>query len=173
MKTILIAAGLLSAGLWVQPLAQAEGYASGRFVRENAAGGVSGGSGSAIRGPGGAGYRSRGYATDGQGNAAAGTGGAYRTPYGSGARAGVTTHSSDGTTSHESTGGASGTRGRFYSHGSSSYNPETGLDASRSTEATSKMTGSSYSGETSYTKSEGVTHSSTCYDAAGNPIDCR
>ena len=173
MKTSLLTAGLISTLVLLQPmLAQAEGYAAGRFARGNAAGGVSGGSGAVMRGPSGAGYRGHAYATDGQGNGVGGSSAAIRTPYGAAARGGVTTHSADGTTTHQSAAAGAGARGRFQSSGTSSYNPATGLAASRSTTATANS-GASYSGQTSYSKGTGVSHTSTCKDPSGYEVPCR
>jgi hypothetical protein len=173
MQTNRFALALLTTLTLAQPLlAQADGFASGRFARSNAAGGVSGGSGSVMRGPAGAGYRGHAYASDGQGNAVAGSSAAVRTPYGAGFRSGMTTHTADGTTTHQSGSAGTGARGRYASSGSSSFNPATGLDASRSTTAVANN-GASYSGETSYTQGTGVQHTSTCTDAYGYEVACR
>ena len=173
MKPILPVAALLGCLCGVNSFeAYAEGFAAGRYARSNAAGGVSAGEGRAVRGANGGGFRQRAMATDGSGNAIGASRGAVRTQSGAAARTGVTTHSAEGTTQHESVAGGSGERGRFGSSGSSTYNRDTGLDASRSTSATSSS-GATYSGDTSYTKDAGVSHSSSCKDASGADVACR
>jgi hypothetical protein len=163
----------LALGLAVSPALQADGYASGRFARQNAAGGYTGGSGTAFRGPNAAGASGRRFVSDGQGNAAAASGSGVVTPYGAAGRFGQTTHSADGTTSHRGAFGATGARGSLYSQGSSSYNPATGLNANRSTSADARNSEASYQGNTSYSQGTGVVHESTCTNASGEVVSCR
>jgi hypothetical protein len=155
------------------PTLQADGVATGRFARQNAAGGYTGGSGTAFRGPNAAGASGRRFVSDGQGNAAAASGSAVATPYGAAGRFGQTTHSADGTTSHRGAFGASGARGSLYSQGSSSFNPATGLNANRSTSAEARNSEASYQGNTSYSQGTGVVHESTCTNASGEVVSCR
>jgi len=170
-KTLITTAIIAALSLLQATTVEAAGWGRRGFVRPNAAGGYSGGSGSAFRGPNGAGAAGRGFATDGQGNAVAGSGRMFRTPGGVAGRAGLTTHSADGTTTHQGAFGASGVNGSAWSQGNSSYNPQTGLNANRQTSAQA-TTGQSYTGNTAYSQGTGVTHSGICTNAAGQAVAC-
>jgi hypothetical protein len=50
--------------------------------------------------------------------------------------------------------------------------PDGDVSGERSTSATGAQ-GNTYQGQTSYSKGEGIEHSATCTDAAGNTIACR
>jgi hypothetical protein len=151
----------------------AEGFSSGRFARPNAAGGYSGGSGSAFRGPNRASAGGRAFVSDGQGNAAASSGHIVQTQRGTAGRASATTHNADGTSTHQSAAAASGVRGNIQSQGGFSYHPDSGVNTSRATNAQAKNSQASYSGNTTYSQGSGVDHQSTCTNAAGVVIECR
>lgn len=170
-KTLIITAISAALSLLQTVPTQAAGYRRGGFVRPNAAGGYSGGSGSAFRGPNAAGAAGRAFASDGQGNAVAGSGRMFRIPGGGAGRAGLTTRTTDGTTTHQGAFGARGVNGSIFSQGSSSYNPQTGLTANRQTTAQA-YSGQSYSGSTSYSQGTGVTHSGSCTNAFGKVVAC-
>jgi hypothetical protein len=121
------------------------GAASRHVVRPNAAGGTTATNMRAVRGPGG------GYAT----------------------RAGTTSINPDGSASHRSGFAAAGTSGSAESSGSASRDASGNVTQSRSTTATSAATGNSVQSSTSYNSATGLTHSATCYSAAGAVIPCR
>lgn len=145
-----------------------------RFNRENPAGGATAGMMRSKTGPNGGGFvNGRGVITDGQGNGKFASGSAFKGPNGgSGVRAGTTTHTADGTTQHKSGFAAAGNQGNVSSYGETTVNPDGSVNQSRSTSATNAQTGNSYQGNTSYNNTDGVTHSATCYDAAGSVITC-
>lgn len=120
-------------------------FARGHAVESDGQGNVSGASGAAVQGAnGGLGQRQGGF---------------YRNADGSGGR--------QGSASIE---GADG--GAASSSGSMTRNTDGTYAGQRQTQATGKE-GNSYSGSTSYDSSQGVQHTATCTDAAGNVIDCR
>jgi len=139
-------------------------------------GGYRGGRVAAARGQNGGAYaRKRGFQTDGAGNGTVASGGVYRGPNGAngvtGARAGTTTRNADGTVNHQSGIAASGAKGSVESSGGFTKTQD-GVTQSRTTAATG-ANGATYQGSTSYDKSSGLSHSSSCTDAAGNSIPCR
>ncbi len=145
-----------------------------RFHRENPAGGVTAGSMGAHTGPyGGRFGGGRMIVTDGQGNGAATSGSAFKTPSGAvGARAGATTRSADGTIQHKSGFGINGAKGSATSQGQTTVSADGTVNQSRNTSVHNAQTGNSYEGNTSYNSTDGVSHSATCYDAAGSVITC-
>lgn len=99
---------------------------------------------------------------------------AVRGPYGGyAARAGSTSVNPDGSASHRSGFAAAGARGSVESSGSASRDASGNVTQSRSTTATSAVTGNSVQSSTSYSSGSGLTHSATCYSAAGAVIPCR
>ena len=87
------------------------------------------------------------------------------------ARAGTTSHTADGTLTHQSAMAASGAKGSVTSSGNFTHTDE-GLTQTRTTTATGSG-GKTYQGSTSYDKADGLTHSGSCTDAAGNSVTCR
>lgn len=176
MKKLLIVSSLFLAGSLTLPIggAYAEGFARGRSVHTNPAGGVSGKFATGVKGPnGGMAGRAHDFATDGEGNAAGGSASGFKTPGGAkGFRAGMTTRSADGTVNHQSGGAVSGTNGSASSYGSFSKNADGTASGSRSTTAQSKTSEASYQGNTTYNSSDGVQHSGTCTNAAGESVTC-
>lgn len=149
----------------------AGGAASGRFIRSNSAGGVSGGSARGFVGPESNGGHVRAFASDGQGNVAGGSVRGYKGPNGQTAvRGGEFTRSSDGSIQHKSGVTVSGEAGTVSSAGSYSRDASGNGSGQRSTTATSS-TGAQYQGSTTYSSGT-LTHTGTCYDASGNPVSC-
>ena len=152
----------------------AAAFASGRVLRQNSSGGVTGGSFHAGRGPNGGGFASgRAINTDGAGNGSVVSGGAFRAANGTtGARAGKTTWNADGSASHQSGFRASGAKGSAQSSGSATRSADGTVNQSRTTTATSSATGDTRSTTESCSSGNGVTRTTTCTDAAGNTIAC-
>jgi hypothetical protein len=174
-KSMLVSSLLLAGSLvWSLSDAHAEGFARGRSVHSNPAGGVSGKFASGFKGPnGGMAGRTHGFATDGQGNAAGGSASGFQTPSGAkGFRAGMTTRSADGAVHHQSGGAVSGANGSASSYGSFSKNADGTMSGSRSTTAQSKTSGASYQGNTTYNSTDGVQHTSSCTNATGDMVTC-
>ncbi len=97
----------------------------------------------------------------------------FHTPAGaSEARAGTTYHGADGSVQHSGGLAASGRRGSVTSSGGHTVGADGNVTQSRNTTLTNSATGNAYQGSTSYDQTNGVTHSATCYDAAGSEIDC-
>lgn len=153
---------------------EAQVRARGRVVHSNASGGTTAVTGAAGAGGNGGAYaRGRRVTTDGAGNARVTSGTAVRTSSGATAvRAGQTNVSSDGGVSHNSGFAASGSKGSIQSTGSAQRNADGSASGERTTNATAEN-GNTYSGETTWTKGEGVQHTGTCKDASGNVISCR
>jgi len=150
--------------------AQANGI---RGHRQNADGGVTGGAAHAGTTPNGGQYASGlRYRTDGAGNGSVVSGGAVQGPDGGrGARAGYTTRSADGSVAHQSGFNASGANGSVQSSGSYNRNADGSASGSRDTTATNAA-GATYQGNTTYNKGDGVSHTSTCTNAAGAVVPC-
>lgn len=144
-----------------------------RFIRPNADGGATAGRLAGGAGPNGGGFlRGRRTQGDGQGNVTSTSGGAFRGPNGaSGARAAQVTHNADGSASRQGGFAASGERGSVQSQGNVSRTADGAVSGERTTSATG-ANGNTYQGSTTYTKGEGVSHTGTCSDAAGNSIPC-
>lgn len=111
-------------------------------------------------------------------NAAGGTttagAGAWHGPYGGySARAGSTSVNPDGSASHRSGFSAVSGRGTVQSTGSATRDASGQVQQSRSTVATSAVTGNSVHSSTSYGTGSGITHTATCYSASGAVIACR
>lgn len=176
MKRSLFVPGLLVAGLLAvgHGNAHADGFAKGRGAHTNPAGGVTGKFAAAVKGPnGGKAGRAHGFATDGQGNAVGGSAAAFKTPGGAkGVRAGMTMRSADGAVHHQSGGMVSGANGSASSYGGFTKNADGTVSGSRSTSAQSKTSKASYQGNTSYSSSDGVRHSSSCTNASGDMVTC-
>lgn len=145
-----------------------------KFSRSNAAGGTADGSRRVVTGPnGGTSASRRVIRSDGEGNATAGTGRVWTSPNGGvGGRAGHTTVGADGSVEHRSGVATSGAKGSVSSQGSSQRDADGNVTGARTTNATNAATGNSYQGQTSYDKATGVSHSASCFDAAGNAIAC-
>ena len=189
-------------GLFGLAFATAHAHAAGRVTARNAHanayGGVTASERTAWRGPAGqSGSTARRVVTDGAGDRSVGRGvsrtgpnGTYRagerTTVGAdgslqrdggfratGARGGSAsgsrsfTRNADGSYAGQRSTQADGARGSYDS--STSYANGSG---SRATTATA-ANGNTYQGETSWTRGEGVTHTASCHDAAGNSIACR
>jgi len=137
---------MLAAVLLAPALAPSEAAAASRHVlRPNAAGGITATNMRAVRGPYG------GYA----------------------ARAGATSFQPDGSASHHGRMSAVGARGAVTSSGSATRDAAGHVTQSRSTTATSALTGNTLQRSTSYSSDGGLTRSATCYSAAGAVIPCR
>jgi len=145
-----------------------------RFTRPNAAGGTTAGAVTRHVGPnGGATTSRRVLRTDGEGNGMATSGRAWQTPNGgTGGRAGVTTHSADGSVQHKSGFATSSAKGSVNSQGSLQRDADGNVTQNRTTNATNATTGNSYQGSTSYDSTTGLSHSGSCFDAGGNAIAC-
>lgn len=87
-------------------------------------------------------------------------------------RAGRVVRSPDGTLTRQTGFAAEGARGNIQSQGQMTRTPDGDVSGERSTSATGAQ-GNTYQGQTSYSKGEGIEHSATCTDAAGNTIACR
>jgi hypothetical protein len=169
LPIVLLAAGALALSA---EGAMAQGFASGRAARKNAAGGVTAGQGRAVQGENGGFVGGRGFASDGEGNAAGASGQAFKGPNGAaGARAGKWSRSSDGSVDHQSGGAVTGAAGSASTSGSASRDAAGNTTASRNTQATSN-TGATYDGSTTYESGSGASHSGTCTDSAGNVVAC-
>ncbi|RIX46072.1 MAG: hypothetical protein D3M94_10170 [Rhodocyclales bacterium GT-UBC] len=144
-----------------------------RFVRPNADGGVTAGRLNGGIGPqGGAHLRGRRTQSDGQGNVTSSSGGVFRGANGAqGGQAAQVSRHADGSASRQGGFAASGERGSIQSQGSASRSVDGTVSGQRNTSATG-ASGNTYQGNTSYTKGEGVSHSASCTDAAGNSIPC-
>ena len=144
-----------------------------RFERDNPAGGTTAGVNRYRNGENGSLAQRRVIRSDGAGNARAVSGSAFRTPGGgSGARGATTYYGADGTVQHQSGVKASGSRGSVNSTGGYTRNADGTLSQNRNTGITNAATGNSYQGSTSYDASNGLSHSATCYNAAGDVIAC-
>jgi hypothetical protein len=176
MKKSLFISSFLLAGCLVmgQSDSHAGGFARGHSVHTNGAGGVSGKFAAGVKGPnGGMAGHTRGFATDGQGNAVGGSAAAFKTPGGAkGFRAGMTTRSADGTVRRQSGGAVSGVNGTASSYGGFTKNADGTTSGSRSTTVQSKNSEASYQGNTSYSSTDGLQHTSTCADAEGDLGTC-
>lgn len=142
---------------------------AGRFAGRNGKGTA------AIAGSAGGNKWSRGHTVQNvNGQTVAASGGAFKAANGaSGSRASGTTYDpTTGQATHNGGFKAQGTNGSIDSSGQSTYDPATGLNASRKTSATNNKTGNSYNGQTTYDKTNGAQHSGTCSDASGNVINC-
>lgn len=143
-----------------------------RFARENRAGGVTAGKFGHHTGPnGGEIARGHGLATDGEGNAVGGSGACARGAQGEACRAGAFTRDAQGNVTRqggaafEGANGASGTtEGGFTKNADGTYS------GARDTELSGAN--GSYSGSTTYSSENGVSHSATCMDTAGNVVAC-
>jgi hypothetical protein len=144
-----------------------------RFVRPNAEGGVTAGRLAGGVGPnGGAHLRGRRTQGDGQGNFTSSSGGVFRGPNGAqGGQAAQVSHNADGSATRQGGFAATGQNGSIQSQGSASRSTDGAVSGQRSTTA-SGANGNTYQGNTSYTKGDGVSHTATCSDAAGNSIPC-
>ena len=110
--------------------------------------------------------------SDGAGNRESFRGGAFRGTEGrQGMRASHLTRNADG--SAERTGGfaASGPNGSIRSQGSVTRSTDGDINGQRTTTGTGSQ-GNTYQGSTTYSRSDGVSHTATCSDAAGTPIPC-
>lgn len=117
--------------------------------------------------------RGRRTRVDDDGNVTSGRAAAVRTPEGGRAvRAGRITRSPDGTVTHQGALAATGDKGTVKSQGSMTRSAEGDVSGERSTSATGAQ-GNTYQGSTTYSKGEGIDHSATCTDAAGNAITCK
>ncbi len=136
----------LFAALAAGAFAAPDAAAAGRHVlRPNAAGGITATNMRAVRGPYG------GYA----------------------ARAGATAFHPDGSASHLGAFSAAGARGSVASSGGAVRDAAGQVTQSRTTTATSALTGNTVQRSTSYSSATGLTRSATCYSAAGAVIPCR
>ena len=173
---LFLAATLVGVTL-VPDLANAAGRLRSTRATANPDGGLTAGHVVAARGPqGGGAIRGRAWQSDGSGNGTVSSAAAVRGPNGArAARAGTTTHTADGTLTHQSAMAASGAKGSVTSSGNFTHTDER-LTQTRTTTATATATGSggkTYQGSTSYDKADGLTHSGSCTDAAGNSVTCR
>jgi len=151
-------------------------HAGGRFkakgTKSNASGGVTSMRASAAKGQNGGGYmHGRGTTTNGQGQAVGGGATAVKGPNGGkGIRAGSYTADSSGNVNYSGAAAATGVNGSAATSGGFSRGSDGSLRGSRSTTATA-TNGSSYTGTTSY-DNNGVNHSQSCYNSAGQAIKC-
>ncbi len=91
---------------------------------------------------------------------------------GTGARAGQFHRNADGSASRSGgTAGQTAAGGRFQSTGNASTDGQGNGTAVRNTSATA-ASGNSYQGETTATTGQGVQHTGTCYNAAGEEVAC-
>jgi hypothetical protein len=173
MKKLAYSLMIVSMSVFVlSAFAGAQGFRSGGFMRQNGAGGISGGAARGFRTPQGGSGHAWGFSSDGQGNVAGGSARAFRGPNGrTGARSGGFTRSADGTINHRSGAAVSGQRGSIATRGSFSKDSSGNVSGSRNTTATSQS-GAYYEGSTAFNSSSGVQHTGTCYDAAGNAVAC-
>jgi len=157
---------LLNGGLMAQ---QSKG---GNYVQPNAAGGVSAGSARAGKTVTGATYgRSSGVVTDASGNVAAASGGAVKTANGAtAARGSRTTRVAGGGVNRTSGASAQGINGAASTSGSTTVNRDGSISANRTNDV--KGVKGSYTGATTYATGQGLTHTKTCKDPAGNVVPC-
>lgn len=99
---------------------------------------------------------------------------AVRGPYGGwAARAGATAFHPDGSASRVGGFSAAGLRGSVASSGGAVRDAAGHVTQSRTTTATSALTGNTMQRSTSYSSATGLTRSTTCHSAAGAVIPCR
>lgn len=151
----------------------AQGFASRKVLHANAAGGTTASTRHAAKSPnGGEAVAEHGVICDGHGNAAGGNTAAVKGPGGAmGARGRGWSHSADGGMQHQSRGTVSGARGTMASSGSLTRSAEGSVSGARNTTVTASS-GATYQGQTTYDKSSGATHTSTCTNAAGAVVPC-
>lgn len=174
MKNLMIAAtAALSLTVLAIDTAHAGGFrVHGGGTAVTSQGAVSG-RGAAVRGPNGGGMvRGGGTAVDSQGNFVSGHGGAFNTGTARGARAGTTTGTVGSGVRHQSGMAVQGTQGTATSSGSFSTDGAGGASGSRNTSVQSSSSNASYQGSTNYAKGSGVSHTSTCTNAAGDTVSC-
>jgi hypothetical protein len=110
---------------------------------------------------------------DEEGNVVTGRGALLRGANGgTAARAGRITRSPDGSVSHQGGFAANGEQGSIKSQGEITRSATGDVNGERQTTATGAQ-GNTYQGTTTYSKGEGIEHSATCTDAAGNAIACK
>lgn len=148
----------------------AQGAGGAHVIKKNQAGGVSGGAVRGFKGQNAAGVSATEVVTDGSGNVEAGNVKAFKGPNAAGARAGVTTRKADGSVQHQSGMAATGQQGTVTSSGSYAKDASGNRSGERSTTATS-TSGASVQGQTTYSGGD-ISHTTTCYDAAGNAVAC-
>ena len=170
--TLSLCLAMTLGGLSATPSAYADRTV--RFERQNPAGGTTAGSMRNHSGTNGGHYLQRRVVrTDGQDNGRVSGGSAFQTPGGaSGLRGGSTYYHADGSVQHASGLAASGTRGSITSRGGYTRNPDGTITQQRSTHLSNAATGNSYQGSTSYDATNGLSHSATCFNAAGDEIAC-
>lgn len=170
--SVVLVAVALTAGI---DGAEAAGRLQAQGMRSNAEGGISAGRVHGARGAqGGAALRAGRVRSDGAGNVRGGSAGAVRGPNGgAAARAGQFRRDADGSWDRRGGMAAAGPNGgRLVSTGSASGDGQGQAAATRVTQATGAQ-GNTYEGETTAVRGEGVTHTHSCTNAAGEAIACR
>ncbi|MBS1196470.1 MAG: hypothetical protein H6R18_255 [Proteobacteria bacterium] len=100
-------------------------------------------------------------------------GGTFKTASGAtGERTATNTRSADGTFNHQSSMTAIGTKGNIKSSGSMTKTADGNVSGQRNTTATD-ANGNTYNGSTTYNKTDGLQHTSSCTNAAGETIACK
>lgn len=171
MKTFALVGAVLALSAASIDVAEARG--GGRFLRENAAGGVTAGAWHNRVGPnGGAAVGGRGIVTDGAGNGVLGSAGCAEGAAGAGCRAGKTTFDAEGNVTHRSgaafegaNGGTATTEGGFTRNADGTY------AGGRETNATGPA-GNSYAASTSWSSESGRSRTVTCTDSSGAVVAC-
>ncbi len=142
--------------------------AGGRYRARSGSSVIAGGSTNA----GGAWARSRNVSGDGSGNVSG-----QRNWSATGANGGSAEHASsayrnaDGSAGRSGSTTVNGANGGSMQTGGSMTRTADGLSGSHATSATGPN-GATYTGSSTYAKGEGVSHTGTCTDAAGNVVPC-
>jgi hypothetical protein len=163
------------AGLIMAASLSTNAFAFGeRWQHKNAEGGHTAGAVHAYQGENGGefakGHRIK---SDGQGNVTRSSGAAGSTANGGQyKRTSQSTHSADGSATHQGSISASGSKGSVSSSGSATKNADGSVNQSRTTEITNAQTGVTRDSSTSYTSGQGVSHTATCTDASGASVPC-
>jgi len=128
---------------------------------------------SGVRGDMGAAGRQMGAAADGNGNAAAGYRGGFTTQGGAQAQSRTRfKRNSDGSASGESHASANGDKASVQRDATYNRDAEGSASAQRTTPATNKESGVTYTGSSTWEKGSGASRQGSCTDASGNTVAC-